>query len=43
VLDAVLATSPVIPDEATVSVVLTLGGSTPTIADLTLIMAIKRQ
>ena len=43
VLDAVLATTHNITDEATVSVVLTLGGSTPTIADLTLIMAIKRQ
>ena len=43
VLDGVLTSAPNITDEATVSVLLTLAGESPSITDLTLIMSIKRQ
>lgn len=40
---AVAATPALVPDEATVSAILTLGGTTPSISDITVIMGIKRQ
>ncbi len=42
VSDGTLATSPSIPDEANVSVDLTIGGTTPTWNDITVLIALKR-
>jgi hypothetical protein len=43
IIDGTLATTPTITDEATVSVLLTLGGTSPEITDVTVLMAVKRQ
>lgn len=43
VVDGVLAASPDIDDEATVSLIFTLGGSTPSISNVTTILGVKRQ
>lgn len=43
IYDGSLTANPDIPDEATVSVILTLGGTTPSISDVTVFLAIKRK
>ncbi len=43
VVDGTLATSPNIDDEATVSLIFTLGGDTPSISNVTTILGVKRR
>jgi hypothetical protein len=43
IMDGVLAATPNIVDEANVSVILTLGGSTPSMTDTTVRLGVKRQ
>ena len=43
VYDATLATTPAIADEATVSVILNMTGTNPSVSDLTVTLGVKRQ
>lgn len=43
VYDATMETSPDIPDESTVSVILNATGTNPSVSDLTVILGVKRQ
>lgn len=43
VTDATMATTPSIPDEGTVSVILNMTGTNPSVTDLTVTLGVKRQ